>query len=103
MSANRGGGGGKFAVPAQAKRCPFAEIITYLVSGEARMTSNPSPLDYALFWKPSQEATVNSGPQGCLRGDGLIVTAETNRPCQCAVHLVVIDEQTYTVMLLEGM
>ena len=88
---------------AEAVRSPFAEIITYLVPGDARMTFNPSALDYALFRKPSQEATVNSGPQGCLRGDRLIVTAETNSTGQRALHLVVIDEETHTVTLWEGM
>ena len=90
-------------MPAEAVRSPFAEIITHLVPGEARMTFNPSALDYALFRKPSHEAAVNSGPQGCLRGDGHTVTAETNSTGQCALHLVVIDEETYTVMLWEGM
>ena len=85
-------------VPAEAVRRPFAERITYLVPGEARMTFNPSAPDYALFRKAPHEAAVDSGPQGCLRGDGLIVTAETNNTGLCALHLVVIDEKTYTVM-----
>ena len=88
---------------AEAVRSAFAEIITYLVPGEARMTFDPSALDYALFMKPSHEASVNSGPQGCLRGGGLIVTAETNSTGQCALHLVVIDEKPYTVISWEGM
>ena len=90
-------------MPAEAVRSRFAEIITYLVPGEAHMNVFPSALDYSLFWKPSQEATVNSGPQGCLRGDGLIATAGTNSTGQCALVRLVIDEETYTVMLWEGM
>ena len=82
--------------------CPRTEIITDFISGETRMTCNPSASDDALFREVIQKATEHFDPQRSFGGDKLVVVGDSYSYGQGTLHLVIIDEEAHTVILGGG-